>query len=176
MEYYIGIDNSSLDHKVHRIDDHGNHKLSFTDANSLEGFTKLSAHLANFQNRKIGFELPHGHRTDYLYSLQYSIYSINQLKIKRYKEFIKVSGNKSDAIDACATAKYLCFFQLTIITIVMPLLWYTSLKGKTYFVAIQALVNKWVKVIFKIWKEKIFYDENKIISVAWHSVCARLPY
>ena len=36
-------------------------------------------------------------------------------------------------------------------------------KGKTHSVAIRALSNKWVKIIYKIWKEEIFYEENKKI-------------
>lgn len=48
-------------------------------------------------------------------------------------------------------------------------------KGKTHSVAVRALSNKWVKNIYKIWKDEIIYDENqKISSSARHSGCARL--
>ena len=33
------------------------------------------------------------------------------------------------------------------------------LKGKTHLVAVRALSNKWVRIIYKIWKEEILYDE-----------------
>jgi hypothetical protein len=40
-------------------------------------------------------------------------------------------------------------------------------RGKSNSVSLRALSNKWVKIIFKIWKDEIFYDENiKILSVA----------
>ena len=34
-------------------------------------------------------------------------------------------------------------------------------KGKTHSVAVRALSNKWVKIIYKIWKDEIFYEESK---------------
>ena len=44
---------------------------------------------------------------------------------------------------------------------------------KTHSVAVRALSNKWVKIIYKIWEDEIFYDEEKKISpAAWHSGCA----
>ena len=39
-------------------------------------------------------------------------------------------------------------------------------KGKTHSVAIRALSNKWVKVIYKLWKDEILYNENEKISSA----------
>jgi len=107
MEHYIGIDNSSLDHKVRVIDENGNPNLSFTVVNTLEGFEELNKKLNGFTNVKIGFELPHGPLVDYLHLKEYRLYSLNPLKIKRYKESIKVSGNKNDDIDALAIAEYL---------------------------------------------------------------------
>ena len=107
MEHFIGIDNSSLDHKVRVIDEDGNQILSFSVANTLEGFEELNKKLSGFENIKIGFELPHGPLVDYLHAHEYNLYSLNPLKIKRYKESIKVSGNKNDDIDALAIAEYL---------------------------------------------------------------------
>lgn len=107
MNYFTGIDNSSLDHKIRIIDDEGNQKLSFTVSNTLDGFEELNKKLHDFPNVKIGFELPHGPLVDYLHLHSYSIYSLNPLKIKRYKESLKVSGNKNDDIDALAIAEYL---------------------------------------------------------------------
>ncbi|MBN1501719.1 MAG: IS110 family transposase, partial [Spirochaetes bacterium] len=40
-------------------------------------------------------------------------------------------------------------------------------KGKLHSVAIRALSNKWVKIIFKIWKDEIFYEDmQKVLAVA----------
>jgi transposase len=107
MQQYIGIDNSSLDHKVRVIDENGNLKASFTVTNTFEGFEELNEKLIGLSSSKIGFELPHGPLVDYLHVQGATLYSLNPLKIKRYKESIKVSGNKNDDIDALAIAEYL---------------------------------------------------------------------
>jgi len=107
MQYFVGIDNASQNHKVRIIDENGNKKMSFSIENSFDGFETLEAKIRKFQNFKIGFELPHGPLVDFLHSKEYSLYSLNPLKIKRYKESIKVSGNKNDDIDALAIAEYL---------------------------------------------------------------------
>lgn len=107
MNHFIGIDNSSLNHKVKIIDEKSNQKLSFTITNSYEGFEELHEKLNSFENKKIAFEMPFGPLVDYLHFKNYNIYSLNPLKVKRYKETIKVSGNKNDDIDALAIAEYL---------------------------------------------------------------------
>lgn len=107
MKYFIGIDNSSLDHKVRVIDENGKHILSFAIQNSYEGFEEFCSKIKKFKDIKIGFELPHGPLIDYLHAKGYTLYSINPLKIKRFKESLKVSGNKDDNIDAYAIAEYL---------------------------------------------------------------------
>ena len=107
MRYFIGIDNSSLEHKVRAIDENGNKKFDFTIENNLNGFMELHNKIKNFEDLLIGFELPHGPLVDYLHFKNYVLYSLNPLKIKRYKESQKVSGNKNDDIDAIAIAEYL---------------------------------------------------------------------
>ena len=107
MEHLVGIDNSSLSHKICIIDENGNFKLSFTIENDYKGFENLNEKLEKFDKVKIGFELPHGPLVDYLHAKGFELYSLNPLKIKRYKETIKVAGNKNDDIDAHAIAEYL---------------------------------------------------------------------
>ncbi|MBN1499091.1 MAG: IS110 family transposase [Spirochaetes bacterium] len=107
MEHFIGIDNSSLDHKVRVVDEKGNLDLSFTIANDYEGFEMLDRKLRKIKDSQIGFELPHGPLVDFLHEHDYKLYSLNPLKIKRFKESLKVSGNKNDDIDAVAIADYL---------------------------------------------------------------------
>lgn len=107
MTYYIGIDNSSLDHKVHIIDSDGKFHSQFTIDNNLIGFNQLNSAIKNLDDLMIGFELPHGPLVDYLRNKNYSVYSLNPLKIKRFKEIITVSGNKNDKIDSAAIAEYL---------------------------------------------------------------------
>jgi len=108
MKHFIGIDNSSLDHKIQIIDSDGNCILKFTIINNLSGFEKLDKKISQFEEVLIGLELPHGPIIDYLKEKGYKLYSLNPLKIKRFKETIKVSGNKNDYIDASAIAEYLC--------------------------------------------------------------------
>lgn len=107
MDHFIGIDNSSLDHKVRIIDENGNLNSSFTVENGFCGFEEHNRRLNGITGIKIGFELPHGPLVDYLHAKGYRQYSINPLKIKRFKESLKVSGNKNDDIDARAIAEYL---------------------------------------------------------------------
>lgn len=107
MNHFIGIDNSSLDHKVRVLDENGKQNASFTIENTFQGFEELDRRLMGITDMQIGFELPHGPLVDYLHTKGYRLYSLNPLKIKRFKESIKVSGNKSDDIDAHAIAEYL---------------------------------------------------------------------
>ena len=37
-------------------------------------------------------------------------------------------------------------------------------KGKTHSVALRALSNKWVKIIFSMWKNEVPYDEETYVS------------
>lgn len=106
MNYFVGIDNSSFDHKVRIIDENGKLHDSFTIANNYNGFKELGNKLVPYSRCTIGFELPHGPLVDYLHLNHYHLFSINPLKIKRYKETLKVSGNKNDDIDAMAIAEY----------------------------------------------------------------------
>ena len=39
-------------------------------------------------------------------------------------------------------------------------------KGKTHSVTVRALSNKWIKIIFKIWKDEIIYEELKNFTAA----------
>ena len=107
MNYFAGIDNSSLDHKIRVIDENGKQNFAFSIPNSFNGFQELDNKLSSLSNPIIGFELPHGPIVDYLHSRKYRLYSLNPLKIKRFKESVKVSGDKNDYIDALAIAEYL---------------------------------------------------------------------
>lgn len=107
MDFFAGIDNSSLDHKVRIVNEKGAELVSMTISNDLSGFNQLNNKLCYYSGVNIGFELPHGPIVDYLKAKNYCMYSLNPLKIKRYKESLVVSGNKTDTIDALAIAEYL---------------------------------------------------------------------
>jgi transposase len=107
MTYYIGIDNSSLDHKVHIVDNDGNFHSQFVIKNNLNGFNNLHEVIRNFNDFMIGFETPHGPLAEYLKEKELTVHSLNPLKIKRFKETATISGNKNDNIDAAAIAEYM---------------------------------------------------------------------
>lgn len=107
MIHFVGIDNSSLDHKVQIIDEHNKLKLAFTIENSLSGFKFLEKKIKILSDTRIAFEAPHGPLIDFLQSKNYKLFPIHPLKIKRFKETFRVSGNKNDDIDARIIAEYL---------------------------------------------------------------------
>lgn len=104
---HIGIDNATLEHKIHISGSGANKPRQMTISNDLAGFRKLEEEIRLLEDVKIGFEIPHGPLVDFLSRGRYSLYSLNPLKIKRFKETVAVSGNKSDRIDAEAIAQYL---------------------------------------------------------------------
>ena len=61
MNYFIGIDNSSLDHKVRVIDQNGKLKSSFTVENSLNGFEMLKKNWKEFLILKLVLNFPMDH-------------------------------------------------------------------------------------------------------------------
>lgn len=108
MIYTFGIDNSSLTHSVYIISEDEKKIKLFTIENNLKGFNKLEEYLIKYPDHIVGFELPHGPIIDFFREKNYtSIYSINPLKIKRFKQTTNVSGNKDDNIDSYAIALYL---------------------------------------------------------------------
>lgn len=108
MNYYFGIDNSSSTHMVSIINENENKIKDFVIENNISGFISLKNILNNYPDHKIGFELSHGPIIDFLRAHnEKNIYSLNPLKIKRFKETSLISGNKNDKIDSTAIAKYL---------------------------------------------------------------------
>jgi hypothetical protein len=76
--------------------------------NNFSGFSALKNILKNYPNRKVGFELSHGPIVDFLKTNnENKMYSLNPLKIKRFKETNNVSGNKHDRIDSDAIALFI---------------------------------------------------------------------
>ena len=81
--------------------------MIFYCRNDFSGFEILDRKLKKIKSSKIGFDLPRGPLVDYLHEHNYKLYSLNPLKIKRFKESLRVSGNTNDDIDAAAIAEYL---------------------------------------------------------------------
>lgn len=107
MKHYIGIDNSKLTHSVSIIDSNGNLLKTLDIENDNSGFEKLQKVMSEYENPVIAFELPHGPIVDYLRKLPYKLFSLNPLKVKRFKEIYSVSKDKSDKVDSNAIAQYI---------------------------------------------------------------------
>ena len=107
MNYFVGIDNSCKTHEIQILDKVGNKINSFSVTNDLSGFEKLKSNIHKFENPIIGFELSHGPIVEFFRLNNYKMFSLNPLKVKRFKQAFRVSGNKTDPIDANAIAQYL---------------------------------------------------------------------
>ncbi|MDH4201238.1 MAG: IS110 family transposase [Spirochaetia bacterium] len=109
MKHYIGIDNANLTHSVSIIDENGNLLKGFEIENNNDGFQKLRMNLNNYTDPVIAMEIPHGPLVDFLRTLTFKKFSLNPLKVKRFKEIYSVSGNKNDIVDSNAIAQYIRF-------------------------------------------------------------------
>lgn len=104
---FVGIDNSHSSHSVLIIDHEGRKVQHLIVENTLEGFEILKERLSQYDFVAIGCEIAHGPLIDYLKGNEFEFYSINPLKVKRFKETHTVSKNKNDYVDAMAIAQYL---------------------------------------------------------------------
>ena len=108
MKYLVGIDCSTKSHSIFILNERKEKIKCFSIPNDLPGFLELRKCLLSYPDHRIAFELSHGPLIDFLRSIgERHLYSINPLKIKRYKETYIVSGNKTDSVDAQAIALYL---------------------------------------------------------------------
>ena len=107
MKYFIGIDCSISSHSVCIVNEKKEKIKDFQISNDLNGFINLKENLVLYPDHIIGFELSHGPLIDYLRNEnENKLYSVNPLKIKRFKETYIVSTDKTDSIDARAIALY----------------------------------------------------------------------
>ena len=107
VTHFVGIDNSHSSHFVVIINLEGREIHHFSIENTLKGFKILNERLSQYELVAIGCEIYHGPLIDYLKRKEFEFYSINPLKVKRFKETHTVSRNKNDYVDALAIAQYL---------------------------------------------------------------------
>jgi len=107
MINFAGIDDSSNNHSIKIIDQNQEILEDFDFENNNDGFQKLHGKLSNYSQILVGLEMSHGPLVDFLRKNQYNIYSLNPLKIRRFKESHCVSGDKTDKIDCGAIAHYM---------------------------------------------------------------------
>lgn len=107
MHYFIGADNGSQKHSIHIMSENGERVKEFEIKNNLEGFKELGTFVKDYEQVHLCFETTHGPLVDYLRNKNVTMYSVNPLKVKRFKETINVTGDKDDRIDACTLSEYL---------------------------------------------------------------------
>jgi hypothetical protein len=39
-----------------------------------------------------------------------------------------------------------------------------SARGKDHHVAVRAVAVKWIRIVFRCWKDRVTYDENKYLA------------
>jgi len=107
MNYYIGTDNGTQKHSIHIMSENGERVNEFEIENNLGGFKELGSFVENHENVHICFETAHGPLVDYFRNKNVTMYSVNPLKIKRFKQTRNVTGDKDDRIDARTLSEYL---------------------------------------------------------------------
>lgn len=107
MNYYIGADNGTQKHSIHIMSENEERVKEFEIENNLEGFKELGSFIEDLDNAHLCFETTHGPIVDYFRNKDVIMYSINPLKIKRFKQTRNVTGDKDDRIDARTLSGYL---------------------------------------------------------------------
>jgi transposase len=107
MHYFIGADSGSQKHSIHIMSENGERVKEFEIKNNLEGFKELGTFVKNCEHVHLCFETTHGPLVDYLRNKNVKMYSVNPLKVKRFKQTSNVPGDKDDRIDACTLSEYL---------------------------------------------------------------------
>ena len=105
MQTFAGIDSSSRTHLVQIIDEKQDCRETFEVPNSQAGFAELTEKLRGHGTTMVGIELTHGPVIEHLQS-DFTIYPVNPLQIRRFKDIYCVSGDKTDMVDALAIARY----------------------------------------------------------------------
>lgn len=107
MNYYIGADYGTQNHSIHIMSENDERVKEFEIKNDLKGFKELGAVVEDLENVQFCFETKHGPFVDYFREKAVKMYSVNPLKIKRFKQIKNVTGDKDDRIDARTLSEYL---------------------------------------------------------------------
>ena len=108
---YIGIDWADRYHQVHITDESADPLASFSIPNSLQGFQLLSTKVTElgFASNQclVALETSSGLLVGYLLEQGFTLYPINPKAVNRYRDRFRVSGAKSDPLDAMVLAHIL---------------------------------------------------------------------
>lgn len=108
---YVGIDWSSQYNDICFVNENEKKVKEFRIEINRRGFQNLLKELSLLSNDKseiiIGIETDKNILADFLLSHDYTVYSLNPLKVNRFKERYSVSSKKDDKFDAACIALFL---------------------------------------------------------------------
>jgi transposase len=107
MNYYIGADYGIQKHSIHIMSENDERVKEFEIKNDLKGFKELGSVVEDLENVQFCFETKHGPLVDYFREKSVKMYSVNPLKIKRFKQIKNVTWDNDDRIDARTLSEYL---------------------------------------------------------------------
>lgn len=108
---YVGIDWADTFHQVFVTSDSAQQLASFSITHDIKGFKHLLSKIRSLskEGEKVLFaiETPNHPLVEYFLDKGYTVYPINPKAVDRYRDRHRVSGSKTDLIDAMALAHLL---------------------------------------------------------------------
>ena len=104
ITHYAGFDWAKDHHMVVVVNNQGQIVADFEFEHSLEGWQRLADNTTAWPNLAVAIETSQGAAVDQLLQRQYTVYPINPVAAKSYRQRKAPSGTKTDHIDAWALA------------------------------------------------------------------------
>jgi transposase len=104
LTHYAGFDWAKDHHVVVIVDAQGRIVAEFEFAHTLEGWKSFVEKTSTFANLAVAIETSQGAAVDQLLQREYTIFPINPVSAKSYRERKAPSGTKTDHIDGWALA------------------------------------------------------------------------
>ena len=104
ITHYAGFDWAKDHHMVVVVNSQGQIVADFEFEHSLEGWQRLADNTTAWPNLAVAIETSQGAAVDQLLQRQYTVYPINPVAAKSYRQRKAPSGTKTDHIDAWALA------------------------------------------------------------------------
>lgn len=109
--YYVGIDWATKKHDIYITDDSGKKLTAFEISDNQGGLTLLVKQVQKFTTNQgevlFAMETDKGLLVEFLLDCGYTVYSINPKAVDRFRDRYRVSGAKTDPIDAMVLANIL---------------------------------------------------------------------
>ena len=104
ITHYAGFDWAKDHHMVVVVNNQGQIVADFEFEHSLEGWQRFADNTTAWPNLAVAIETSQGAAVDQLLQRQYTVYPINPVAAKSYRQRKAPSGTKTDHIDAWALA------------------------------------------------------------------------